>query len=218
MDVFALSVLSFLFILWKVGICFSNPVQDTTCPSDIPNGVLEINCTGYVGSYCEVICDSGFRLHDDVLGIYCNKHRRWSVIETKICQRIKETVLEKSSLNTEAVLGGAATGFLSVFIVYIVVMMVKQKIKKLNDGEDFSLQRRPGEESSRRNDYLETVTFITPTSDQASSVNEGGLDSTEAKTKEDVKKPGRHVQASQEKRKKHHLYHNVFKKGAYENV
>ncbi|XP_061162376.1 uncharacterized protein LOC133171605 [Saccostrea echinata] len=218
MNVCALSISIFLFILWKVGVCFSNPLQDITCPSDIPNGVLEINCTGHVGSYCEVICKDGFRLHDDVLGIYCNRDGRWSVIETKICQRIQETVLEKSSLNTEAVLGGAATGFLSVFLVYIVVMMVKQKIKKLNDSDDFSLQRRPGEESARRNDYLETVSFISPTSEQSTRVNEVGLDRTEAKTKDELKKPGRNVPCSHEKKKKHHLYHNVFKKGAYENV
>lgn len=40
-----------------------------------------------------------------------------------------ENIPEKRSLTTEAVLGGAVTGFLSVCLTYIVIMMVKQKIK-----------------------------------------------------------------------------------------
>lgn len=64
-------------------------LQDKRCSSHIPNGVLGRNCTGNVGSYCQVSCYHGYQLHNDVLGIYCNKDRRWSVIETKICQQVE---------------------------------------------------------------------------------------------------------------------------------
>lgn len=63
--------------------------KDKRCSSHIPNGVLGRNCTGNVGSYCQVSCYHGYQLNNDVLGIYCNKDRRWSVIETKICQQVE---------------------------------------------------------------------------------------------------------------------------------
>ncbi|XP_048738155.1 uncharacterized protein LOC125652789 isoform X2 [Ostrea edulis] len=191
--------------------------REATCSTNIPNGILERNCTGHVGSYCQVVCNRGFRVRDGVLGIYCNKERRWSVKETGICQNVDGTFSENSSLNTEAGLVGAVAGFLTVCLIYIAVMMVKQKIKKLNDSDDFSLRTR--RESVQRNDYLETVSFISPTINQPTSTcaSEVGDNRPAAKPIDDLKKPGRVVQSSHEKKK--HMYHNVFwKSSAYENV
>lgn len=202
----------------SVGICASNPSQDLKCSSHIPNGVLGRNCTGHVGSYCKVSCDHGYQLHNDVLGIYCNKDRRWSVIETKICQQVKENIPEKRSLTTEAVLGGAVTGFLSVCLTYIVIMMIKQKIKKINDNEGFNLHPRRFEQS-RQNDYSETVTFVSSSSSNnpTTCVNEVEANRTEVKQDQEVRKPEESTTRPNDK-PKIHLYHNVFRKGSYENV
>ncbi|XP_052717590.1 uncharacterized protein LOC128189855 [Crassostrea angulata] len=208
---------SFLLTVISIAICASNPSQDKRCSSHIPNGVLGRNCTGNVGSYCQVSCYHGYQLHNDVLGIYCNKDRRWSVIETKICQQVEENIPEKRSLTTEAVLGGAVTGFLSVCLTYIVIMMVKQKIKKINDNEDFSLHQRSIEQS-RQNDYLETVAFVSSSRNPTTCVNEAEINRTEVKQDQEVRKPEESTATRPNDKPKIHLYHNVFRKGSYENV
>nr|XP_022336868.1 uncharacterized protein LOC111133082 [Crassostrea virginica] len=222
MDFCAL-VCTILVLIWgAIGLCTSDHDNDTRCPNHIPNGILVSNCTCDVGSYCLVSCNHGYRLHDDVLGIYCNKDRKWSVILTKICQQVKETRGVRVSSSTEAVLWGAATGFLSVCLTYIVIMMVKQKIKKLNECDDLPIHPLPAG-PTRGNDYLETVAFMSCTSNhpQSNDTTEGVATSASETTEKDTcsRKPHKEkARTPLNKKQKHHLYHNVFKTGSYENV
>lgn len=90
--------------------------------------------------------------------------------------------------------------------------------RKINDNEGFNLHPRRFEQS-RQNDYLETVTFVSSSSSNnpTTCVNEVEANRTEVKQDQKVRKPEESTTRPNDK-PKIHLYHNVFRKGSYENV
>lgn len=90
--------------------------------------------------------------------------------------------------------------------------------RKINDNEGFNLHPRRFEQS-RQNDYSETVTFVSSSSSNnpTTCVNEVEANRTEVKQDQEVRKPEESTTRPNDK-PKIHLYHNVFRKGSYENV
>lgn len=91
--------------------------------------------------------------------------------------------------------------------------------RKINDNEGFTLHPRRFEQS-RQNDYSETVTFVSSSSSNnpTTCVNEVEANRTEVKQDQEVRKPEESTTTRPNDKPKIHLYHNVFRKGSYENV
>lgn len=89
--------------------------------------------------------------------------------------------------------------------------------RKINDNENLSLHHRSIEQS-RQNDYLETVAFVSSSRTPTTCVNEAEINRTEVKQDQEARKPEESIATQPNDKSKIHLYHNVFRKGSYENV
>lgn len=142
------------------------------------------------------------------------------------CFVISKTLLMSMSIVSETIVIAfwyfLAIKFIARIIFRIQCLKFINLNRKLNECDDLPIHPLPAG-PTRGNDYLETVAFMSCTSNhpQSNDTTEGVATSASETTEKDTcsRKPHKEkARTPLNKKQKHHLYHNVFKTGSYENV